>query len=163
MLYTYGKTLLTPGERFGYLVIPPSVEEAERVRMRPFVERTQMLLGLRERLSDAKGWSFPNATLQYSWNDLESLSIDMASYHAKRDRMIEILQRIGYKLAMVPQGTFYILVKSPIPDDSAFSQVLSKHGVYVLPGKVLQVLCSDKMLTCRWKDTLGSRSLRQWK
>ncbi len=32
MVYTYGKTLLTPGERLGYLAISPELAEREPFR-----------------------------------------------------------------------------------------------------------------------------------
>ncbi len=31
MAYTYGKTLLTPGQRIGYLAVAPTTTERERV------------------------------------------------------------------------------------------------------------------------------------
>jgi aspartate aminotransferase len=39
----------------------------------------------------------------------------------------------GYRLTL-PEGTFYLLVQSPIPDDLAFTDVLVRHDIFVLPG-----------------------------
>ena len=39
----------------------------------------------------------------------------------------------------MPEGTFYIMARSPIPDDGAFSDLLARHRVLVLPGTVVEV------------------------
>jgi aspartate aminotransferase len=39
----------------------------------------------------------------------------------------------------MPEGTFYTMARSPIPDDEAFSDVLARHRVLVLPGSVVEV------------------------
>ena len=38
-----------------------------------------------------------------------------------------------------PEGTFYVIARSPIPDDQAFFDVLVGHDVYVLPGSVFEM------------------------
>ena len=42
---------------------------------------------------------------------------------------------MGYE-AISPEGTFYVLVRSPLTDDEAFATLLAEAGVYVLPGAV---------------------------
>ena len=38
-----------------------------------------------------------------------------------------------------PQGTFYILVRSPIEDDRRFAEALQSHDVFVLPGAMFEM------------------------
>ena len=38
-----------------------------------------------------------------------------------------------------PEGTFYILVHSPIVDDEAFCRTLASHDVLVLPGAMFEM------------------------
>ncbi len=38
-----------------------------------------------------------------------------------------------------PQGTFYLLPRSPIPDDHAFTAMLAARDVYVLPGALCEI------------------------
>ena len=45
---------------------------------------------------------------------------------------------MGYDASM-PEGTFYTMARSPIPDDAAFSETLARHRVLVLPGSVVEV------------------------
>jgi aspartate aminotransferase len=121
LIYTYGKTLLTPGQRLGYLALPPTMPDRER--MRPAVFITQAVTG----------YAVANALLQHALADLEALSIDIAHLQRKRDRMVAALRGIGYQVH-VPEGTFYLLPKSPWEDDRAFADLLLAHDILVLPG-----------------------------
>src|SRR3984957_19984539 len=49
--YSYGKVLLSPGQRLGYLAISPLMPAADREALQGAVVAAQMALG----------WSFPNA------------------------------------------------------------------------------------------------------
>lgn len=126
LVYTYGKTLLTPGQRLGYIALAPGMPDAKEVSDAVFMSQIQT------------GWAFPNALLQHALGDLEKLSIDMAALQRKRDVMAEALLRFGYELTM-PQGTFYLLVRSPIPDDMAFIDALAERDIFVLPGITLEL------------------------
>jgi aspartate aminotransferase len=79
------------------------------------------------------GWLFPNALLQHSIEDLEHLSIDLADLEGKRNLMGQALLSLGYSLTL-PEGTFYLWVRSPEDDDHAFAMGLAERGVLVLPG-----------------------------
>src|SRR5690606_31997417 len=98
LLYTYGKTLLTPGQRMGYIAIPPTM--VDRGPLRDALFAAQIV----------SGWAFPNALLQHALADLESVSIDIAHLQSKRDTMVAALRAMGYEL-QVPEGTFYLLVR----------------------------------------------------
>jgi aspartate aminotransferase len=39
---------------------------------------------------------------------------------------------------MEPEGTFYILVRSPLEDDERFCDILRSHDVFVLPGRMFE-------------------------
>ncbi len=126
MLYTYGKTLLTPGQRMGYLALRPEFPGREALRGAIFV--AQLLTG----------YAFPNALMQHALPDLENVTIDLAHLQRKRDRMVSELRRMGYELH-VPAGTFYLLPRSPMADDWAFTNLLAEHDIFVLPGAVVEM------------------------
>jgi aspartate aminotransferase len=119
--YSYGKILLTPGQRIGWLALAPQMPDRESVRDAIFMAQI------------AGGWLFPSAIMQYSLEDLEGLSIDLLELERKRDRFVTELLESGYELQS-PEGTFYLWVRSPDPDDPAFSRLLADQGVLVLPG-----------------------------
>ncbi len=124
--YSYGKQLLAPGMRIGYVTWPPTLSESERLHLRDDVFINQL----------STGFSFPNADLQHALPDLEPQCVDMAAMQRRRDRMVGALRGYGYE-ATSPQGTFYIMARSPIADDEAFCALLNQHKVLVLPGAVV--------------------------
>jgi aspartate aminotransferase len=128
LIATYGKTLLTPGQRLGYIALPPTMPEDERAVLRGALTLSQVVTG----------YAFPNALLQHAVPDLEQLSIDVAALQRRRDRMVAALRGFGYELG-VPEGTFYLLPRSPVDDDLAFVERLGSHDVFVLPGSAVEL------------------------
>ena len=51
---------------------------------------------------------------------------------------MKTLTEIGYELN-TPESTFYIMAKSPIPDDIEFTEILASHNVFVGPGKIFEL------------------------
>ena len=84
-IYTYGKTLLAPGQRIGYAALHPSFPDKVATSYRIFVQQL------------ASGWGFPNALLQHSIADLETLSVDIPALQARRDRMVPALSELGLR------------------------------------------------------------------
>lgn len=124
--YSYGKTLLAPGQRIGFLTVPPTLPERAELREEIFLQQF------------ATGYAWPNALLQHALADLERLSIDIGALERRRDRMIPALREMGYEATM-PEGTFYTMARSPIEDDAAFTALLARHRVLVLPGSIVEV------------------------
>ena len=100
--YSYGKILLAPGQRIGYLAISPRMPFKERKALSNVMFSTQMALG----------WCFPNAIMQYAVPDLESLSIDLTALRRRRDVLAATLTNAGYDV-LSPDGTFYLWTKWP--------------------------------------------------
>jgi len=126
MVYTYGKTLLAPGERVGYVAFPPGLDGKEELR--DAIKLSQM----------SGGWLFPNTILQHALPELDRYSIDIKHLERKRDRMVDALRGMGYEL-QVPEGTFYLLPKAPIADDLRFTEMLAERDVFVLPGGLVDL------------------------
>jgi len=127
LVYTYGKTLLTPGQRLGYVALPPTMPDRETMRTALMV--AQLSIG---------GHGVPNAVLQRALADLEALSVDVKALQRRRDRVLEALRAAGYDVH-TPEGTFYLLPRSPIEDDVAFTEQLAKDKVFVLPGTLVEM------------------------
>lgn len=124
--YSYGKVLLAPGQRLGYLALSPLMPAEERRALRDVMVSAQMALG----------WCFPNAIMQYAVPDLENLSIDLAALARRRDRMTTTLLAAGYDV-LRPEGTFYLWSKWPRGRPDEFWDRLADRDVFVLPGSVM--------------------------
>ncbi len=127
LVYTYSKTLMSPGQRLGYIALPPTMPNPKEMRQAIAFAQYNLL-----------GWCFPSALMQHAMADLEQLSLDLGRLQHKRDWMVQELQQMGYQLH-APEGTFYLLVHSPKSDDFAFAELLAQHDVFVLPGKALEI------------------------
>jgi aspartate aminotransferase len=118
---SWSKSLGLPGERIGYLALSPQLEDA--AALRAACAFSNRILG------------FINAPAIWQWVMLESLeeTIAPAPYEHKRNVLCDALEKIGYEVRR-PEGSFYIFLKTPIPDDVAFTQRLADEGVLAVPG-----------------------------
>ena len=118
---SWSKSLGLAGERIGYLALSPRLQDrAELRRACAFNNRT---LG------------FVNAPAIWQRVILESLdeAIDPAIYQQRRNVLCDALEAIGYEVKR-PEGAFYVFLKTPIPDDIAFTRRLAEEGVLAVPG-----------------------------
>jgi aspartate aminotransferase len=126
VLYSYGKQLLAPGQRIGFVALPPTHPERE---------------GLREAMMLAQcatGFAFPNALLQHALPEIEKLCVDLDALARRRDRATSVLRSLGYETTY-PASTFYVLVRSPDPDDLKFCDRLAELDTFVLPGTLVEL------------------------
>jgi aspartate aminotransferase len=127
LVYTYAKQLLTPGQRCGYIALPP--EMPDRQPMREALMLAQLTYG---------GHAAPNNVLQRAMGEIDHMSVDVKALQRRRDRLVDELRAYGYDLHS-PEGTFYLLPTSPDPDDEAFVERLGEDKVFVLPGTVVEM------------------------
>jgi aspartate aminotransferase len=141
--YSYGKVLLAPGQRLGYLALSPLMPLNDRRALRDVMFSAQMALG----------WCFPNAVMQYAVPDLEGLSIDQAALAGRRDRLTAALTSAGFDV-LRPEGTFYLWSKWPPGDPERHWNALAERKVFVMPGSLMNspaylrvsLTASDKMV-----------------
>ena len=124
--YSYGKVMLAPGQRIGYLAISPLMPAPERRAHQRAMFGAQMALG----------WCFPNAVMQYALPDLEALTIDRAALARRRDKLLKALGEAGYP-TLRPEGTFYLWSEWPKGDPERFWNALADRNVFVMPGSVM--------------------------
>ena len=126
LLYTYAKTLLAPGSRLGYIATPPGMPEAEELRLALQINQITY------------GWAFPVSLLQHAVPELEPMTVDIPALQRRRDLLVSTLREQGYD-AVQPEGTFYIIVRSPLEDDQRFCELLRAHDIFVLPGAMFEM------------------------
>jgi aspartate aminotransferase len=118
---SWSKSLGLPGERIGYLALSPQLEDV--ADMRRACAFSNRILG------------FINAPAIWQWVMMEVAdeTIDPVQYEHKRNVLCDALAAIGYDVRR-PEGSFYIFLKTPIPDDIAFTGLLADEGVLAVPG-----------------------------
>src|SRR5262249_32040695 len=124
--YSYGKVLLAPGQRLGYLALSPNMPLSDRQALRNAMFSAQMALG----------WCFPNAVMQYALPDLEELSIDRTALARRRDCLTATLTRAGFDV-LRPEGTFYLWSKWPAGDPVRHWNALADRKVFAMPGSIM--------------------------
>jgi aspartate aminotransferase len=124
--YSYGKVLLAPGQRLGYLAVSPLMPAADRQALRDSIFAVQMSLG----------WCFPNAVMQYALPDLDGLSIDTRALARRRDILCDALTKAGH-VVLPPEGTFYLWARWSSEDPEAQWNALADRGVFVMPGSLM--------------------------
>ena len=122
LVYGYSKTFMAPGQRIGYIALPSTMPNREEIRR---------IINILQQTGF--GWCFPSVLMQYALGDLEKININIEHLQKKRDWMVKELRDMGYKLHN-PDGTFFLLVRSPWEDDCAFAELLASHDVFVFPG-----------------------------
>ncbi len=133
--YSYGKVLLSPGQRLGYLALGALMPEKDKQALQSVVFASQCALG----------WGYPDATMQYAVPSLEKLSIDMEALTEKRDRLLGALTQWGYEMTK-PEGTFYLWGRAPGGDSLAFARRLAERAVHVMPGTLFD--CPSEFRLC---------------
>ena len=124
--YSYGKILLAPGQRLGYLALSPLMPGGDRQALRDSFFAAQMSLG----------WCFPNAVMQYAIADLDRLSIDQHALARRRDRLTGTLSWAGFEV-VPPEGTFYLFSRWPEGEPEALWNALADRNVFVMPGDIM--------------------------
>lgn len=118
---SHSKDLALPGERIGYLAANPAMTHVELfMEGAIFCNRTL-------------GFVNGPALMQRLVAKLQSESIDIDAYQAKRDLLYDNLTAFGYRMVK-PDGAFYLFPKSPLQDDVAFVRAAQKHNLLLVPG-----------------------------
>jgi len=120
---SYSKTLSVPGERIGYIAVHPKIYEVNDV-INALVFCTRTL-----------GFVNAPALMQRIMARLQDAAVDVTIYQNKRDLLCAGLKKAGYHFAK-PQGTFYLFVRSPIPDDVQFVKILLQKTFWLYPAAV---------------------------
>ena len=138
---SHSKDLSLSGERIGFIAVSPIYQSrGELVDGLTFCNRTL-------------GFVNAPALMQHIVRSLQSITVDIGQYQAKRDFMYEHLVDIGYSVVR-PQGAFYMFPRSPIDDDVAFVGELRKHRVLVVPGRGFGVPGHFRIAYCVSDSTL---------
>jgi aspartate aminotransferase len=121
LVTSFSKDLSLPGERIGYVAVHPHIAEKDMI-MEALVLCNRIL-----------GFVNAPALMQRLIPFLLEDSVDVMLYQRKRDILCRGLKEGGYTFTM-PEGTFYLFPKAPIPDDVEFVSSLREENILTVPG-----------------------------
>ena len=105
--YSYSKSLSLPGERIGWVLVPPSCPEHDDLVL--------AIAGAGRKL----GFVCAPALFQRVLIDCVDVPSDVEAYARNRRALTEGLARLGYEF-IEPEGAFYLWVRALEPDAGAF-------------------------------------------
>lgn len=119
--YSYSKSLSLPGQRIGYVLVPPQAEDADIVYA--------AVCGA----GRALGYVCAPSLFQLVAAECTGQTADIEIYHKNRDLLLNALREMGYTCAQ-PDGAFYLFPRSLEPDARAFCERARKYDLVLVPG-----------------------------
>lgn len=119
--YSYSKSLSLPGERIGYVLVPPAVEDHDTVYA--------AVAGAGRKLGYVCAPSF----FQHLIARCDGQTADLSVYKRNKELLVKSLREMGYH-CVEPGGTFYLFPRSLEPDDAAFSERAKQYDLLLVPG-----------------------------
>lgn len=139
--YSYSKCLSLPGERIGYILVPPKAAEHD--------DLYASVCGAGRIL----GYLHINTLFQYMLPKVLDKTSDLSIYRTNRDLLCSELTKYGYEMAK-PDGAFYLFIKSPEPDDYAFCERAKQFEVMLVPGAIFGYPGYVRLSYCVSTDTI---------
>ena len=119
--YSYSKALSLPGERIGYLLIPPTFPDGETVYA--------ALCGA----GRALGFVCAPSLMQYAVARCGNATADISVYAENRKLLSESLTEMGYSITP-PDGAFYLFMKALEEDAAAFCERAKDYELLLVPS-----------------------------
>ena len=119
--YSYSKSLSLPGERIGYVLVPPQAADS--------ADLYAAVCGA----GRALGYVCAPSLFQRVAARCAGQTSDISVYQTNRDLLYEGLTSMGYS-CVKPQGAFYLFPQTLEPDDRAFCEHAKKYDLLVVPG-----------------------------
>ena len=117
----FSKSLSIPGERIGYIVIPDEMADFDTV------------IGGLTIANRICGFINAPSLLQKAVARCLYEKTDIDFYDRNRKMLYKIVTDCGFE-CVYPEGTFYLFMKSPEPDELHFVEVAKKHHLMLVNG-----------------------------
>ena len=119
--YSYSKSLSLPGERIGYVVINPEMDDFEDV------------IGSLNVANRILGFVNAPSLFQRVIGKTLGAEVDVNIYKKNRDLLYNHLISLGFE-CVKPEGAFYLFPKALIEDDREFANRAKKYNLLIVPG-----------------------------
>lgn len=118
--YSYSKALSLPGERIGYILVPPKANG-------------ENLYAAVAGAGRSLGFVCAPSLFQRLVARLVGVTSDVSLYKTNRDLIYNGLLELGYD-CVKPDGAFYLFPRSLEEDDVAFCERAKAHELLIVPG-----------------------------
>lgn len=119
--YSFSKSLSIPGDRIGYLVIPDEMAD---------FDRTYGGLAIANRIT---GFINAPGLMQKAVARCLEEQTDVEFYDRNRKLIYQELTKLGFA-CIRPEGTFYMFLRSPEPDELKFVEAAKRHHIMLVNG-----------------------------
>ncbi len=119
--YSYSKALSLPGERIGYVAVPPVMPKAQDV------------YGAVCGAGRALGFVCAPSLMQYAVAKCPDATADFSVYEQNRQTLLTALSEMGYSVTP-PDGAFYLFVKALEEDAAAFCEKAKEFELLLVPS-----------------------------
>lgn len=139
--YSFSKTLSIPGERIGYLIVSPEMT------------RWQEMANAVTVANRVCGYINAPSLLQKAVARCLEEKCDIAFYDNNRKLLWGGLTKLGFE-CVKPEGTFYLFVKSPEPDEQRFVARAKTHNLILVAGSTFAMPGYVRIAYCVSPDTI---------
>ena len=119
--YSFSKSMSLPGERVGFMALTPEMDDYDDIA-------SASMAAIR-----AFGYICVSNMWQRVAVDCLGATSDISVYKGNRDLLYGSLTEMGYT-CVHPDGAFYLFMKTPEPDATAFCRRAMKDNLLVVPG-----------------------------
>ena len=147
--YSFSKSLSIPGERIGYILISPRIDNFKGVR--------EAICGA----GRALGFVCAPSMLQRLVAGCLGKTADISIYDKNRKLLLSALSEYGYTV-IKPEGAFYLFIKSPSGDGREFSERAKALDILIVPSEDFGVAGYARLSYCVNTEMI-ERALPQFK
>ena len=149
LCYSFSKSLSIPGERIGYILISPRIDNFKGVR--------EAICGA----GRALGFVCAPSMLQRLVAGCLGKTADISIYDKNRKLLLSALSEYGYTV-IKPEGAFYLFIKSPSGDGREFSERAKALDILIVPSEDFGVAGYARLSYCVNTEMI-ERALPQFK
>ena len=149
LCYSFSKSLSIPGERIGYILISPRIDNFKSVR--------EAICGA----GRALGFVCAPSMLQRLVAGCLGKTADISIYDKNRKLLLSALSEFGYSV-IKPEGAFYLFIKSPSGDGREFSERAKALDILIVPSEDFGVAGYARLSYCVNTEMI-ERALPQFK
>lgn len=141
VIYSLSKSVSLPGERIGYILVNPQMEEASHV--------FKAICGG----GRSQGFVCASSLFQHVFKTAVDVTSDISKYKKNRDLLCSLLDELGYEY-IPSHGAFYLFMKALEDDAYAFMEKAKEFNLMLVPSDSFGVKGYVRIAYCVKEKTI---------